>query len=64
MFVIEPGENGILRIRLAGYNFTDQTLDEETVVSQTALVGERVIWFKIDDYGDRYVGTLLLPEDY
>jgi len=64
MFVIEPGENGILRIRLAGYNFTDQTLDEDTVVSQTDLAGEKVIWFKIDDYGDRYVGTLLLPEDY
>ncbi len=64
MFVIEPGKNSKLRIRLAGYNFDDQTLDEETIVANTDLPGERVIWFKIDDYGDRYIGTLLLPEDY
>ena len=63
MFVIEP-DNGRLRIKLAGYSFLDQTLDEKSVVSTTDLVGENVIWFKIDDYGDRYIGTLLLPEDY
>jgi len=64
MFVIEP-ENGTLQIRLAGYSFQDQTLDEKTVVSQTDLVANNVIiWFKVDDYGDRYIGTLLLPEDY
>ena len=64
MFIVEPGQNDKLQIRLAGYSFQDQTLNEETVVSQTDLVGENVIWFKVDDYQDRYVGTLLLPEDY
>lgn len=64
MFVIEPDENGKLQIRLAGYHFEDQTLDEETIIARTDLAGENVIWFKIDDYGDRYIGTLLLPEDY
>ena len=65
MYVIEPDEKGRLQIKLAGYSFQDNTLDEETIISQTDLVaGEKVIWFKVDDYQDRYVGTLLLPEDY
>ena len=65
MFVIEPGKDNRLQIRLAGYKFEDGTLDEQTIISQTDLVGENVvIWFKIDDYGDKYIGTLLLPEDY
>jgi len=66
MYVIEPDEKGRLQIRLAGYSFQDNTLDEETIISQTDLVaGGKVIWFKIDDYGAAgYKGTLLLPEDY
>ena len=64
MYVIEPDENGKLQIRLAGYSFVDNQLDEETVIKRTDLPGDRVIWFKIDDYGDKYIGTLLLPEDY
>jgi hypothetical protein len=65
MFVIEPGDQGKLRIRLAGYKFEDGTLDEHTIISQTDLVADNVIiWFKIDDYGERYIGTMLLPEDY
>ena len=64
MFVIESGRDNRLQIRLAGYSFQDNTLDEETVISHTDLVGDKAIWFKVDDYGDRYIGTLLLPEDY
>jgi len=64
MFVIEPNENDMLQIRLAGYSYVDNRLDEETVVKLTDLSGNKVIWFKVDDYGDGYVGTLLLPEDY
>ncbi|MDP8269436.1 MAG: hypothetical protein P9L97_11980 [Candidatus Tenebribacter davisii] len=64
MFVIKSDKSGKLQIRLAGYSFVTNELDEETIISQTDLSGNRTIWFKVDDYGDRYVGTLLLPEDY
>lgn len=64
MYVIDPDGEGKLQIRLAGYSFTDQSLDEDTIVGQTDLPGDRIIWFKVDDYGEGYVGTLLLPEDY
>ncbi len=65
MFVIEPGKDNRLQIRLAGYSFEDRIQDEETVIFQTDLVGDNaIIWFKVDDYGDKYIGTLLLPEDY
>ncbi|MDP8269121.1 MAG: hypothetical protein P9L97_10365 [Candidatus Tenebribacter davisii] len=64
MFIVEPGQNNKLQIRLAGYSFITNELDEETIISRTEMVGEKVIWFKVDDYQNRYVGTLLLPEDY
>jgi len=64
MFVIEPDEQEKLQIRLAGYNFFTHELDEKTIISGTELPGERVIWLKVDDYGDVYIGTLLLSEDY
>jgi hypothetical protein len=60
MFVFETDGT----IRCAGYNFDTDVLDETTVVGFAVGVPEEVIWFKIDDYGDRYVGTFLLPEDY
>ncbi|MDP8269636.1 MAG: hypothetical protein P9L97_13010 [Candidatus Tenebribacter davisii] len=64
MYVIEPDEKGRLQIRIAGYSFITNELDEGTIISRTEMAGEKVIWFKVDDYQDRYVGTLLLPEDY
>jgi len=65
MFIVEPGQNNKLQIRLAGYSFITNELDEETVIARTNLVVKNnVIWFKVDDYQNRYVGTLLLPEDY
>ena len=64
MYIIEPDANRRLQIRLAGYNFMTDELDEETVIKRTDLKGNQVILFKVDDYGDSYVGTLLLPEDY
>jgi len=64
MFVFEAGEGGYLQIRLAGYNFQTNQLDETTIVAKTALKIDRKFWFKIDDYGDRYIGTFLFPEEY
>ena len=64
MYVIEPDANGKLQIRLAGYSYITNQLDEETIIASTELTSIKVIWFKIDDYGDKYIGTLLLPEDY
>lgn len=64
MLVFEPNETGYLQIRLAGYHFTTNQLDETTVVATTRLKIDRTFWFKIDDYGDRYIGTFLFPEEY
>lgn len=64
MMVFEPNDVGLLQIRLAGYNFDTNQLDETTIVAKTELKIDRPFWFKIDDYGDRYVGTFLFPEEY
>ena len=65
MFVFEP-EGEDIRVRAAGYSFSADELEENLIVSRfTPLLPiTDTVWFKIDDYGDRFLGTFLMPEDY
>ena len=63
MYVLESSNKGTI-IRAAGYkNFSDE-LDEETILRTINFVAHKKIWFKVDDYGDFYLGTFLYPEEY
>jgi hypothetical protein len=64
MLVFEPSEKGYLRVRLAGYSFIDNMLDEETVIAETRIKLNNTFWWKVDDYGEFYVGTFLFPDDW
>lgn len=65
MYVFEMPDPEYLHIRCAGYCLNDnETLDEKTIVFKTESLPIKRFWFKIDDYGDKYVGTFLFPEDY
>lgn len=64
MLVGEPCKNGGFQIRVAGYHFVTEELDEKTIlyVSQDQI--PQRFWMKTDDYGDYYVMTIMLPSDY
>jgi len=64
MLIFEPDKEGCLQVRLAGYHFETDHLDEETVILETKIKLERVFWWKVDYYGDHYVGNFLFPEDW
>ena len=63
MFVLEPKENET-EVRLAGYNFKTQLLNEDSIIAKLPIKINRRLWFKVDDYGTKFVGTLLYPEEY
>lgn len=64
MYVFETKDN-VMTIRCAGYDLaTDSVLDEETVLFKEESLPTPTFWFKIDNMGDKYVGTWLFPEDY
>ena len=63
MYVVEEASNKV-QIRAAGYRNFDGKLDEETVLKKCDFEIPKSLWFKIDDYGDCYVGTILFPEEY
>ena len=66
MLVIEE-KDGLTHFRSAGYDLQTQSkLDETTIISKVSikdLITEKV-WLKIDDYGDKFVATLLYPSEY
>lgn len=64
MLVFEMTENSYQQVRLAGYNFNTQELDENTVAYKAKSLPTDTFWFKIDDYEDYYVGTFLFPHEY
>ncbi len=64
MLVFEMTEDGYQQVRLAGYNFNTQELDEKTVAYKAKSLPTETFWFKVDDYGDYYVGTFLFPHEY
>jgi hypothetical protein len=63
MLVFEENKR-VMTIRSAGYRLDTQELDEETILHETDSLPTDTFWFKIDDYGDHYVGTFLFPEEY
>jgi len=73
MFVFEDNsETGFFQVRAAGYKLgEDSELDETTILHQFGLKMQKAgfkpgfkFWFKVDDYGDFFLGTFLLPEEY
>ena len=64
MLVFEMVENGFQQVRLAGYDFNTNELDEKTVVYKAKSLPTDTFWLKIDDYNDYYVGTFLFPHEY
>lgn len=65
MLVFEMADESTLQIRSAGYDLaTDSILDEESILLKTESLHVDKFFFKLDDYGDMYVGTFLMPEDY
>ena len=55
-----------MTVRLAGFNFEDPSNSEEMsgIVYEAGSMPIETFWFKVDDYGDRYIGTFLFPDEY
>lgn len=64
MLVFEMPDEGHYQVRLAGYHLRDDTLNETEVVFKTSSLHIEKFWLKVDDYGDKYIGTFLFPSDY
>lgn len=65
MQVFEPLDENTWQIRCAGYYFKTDVLDETTVLSKyPSNESLKRVWFKVDDYGHSYVGTILFPDEY
>lgn len=64
MLIFEMPDADHYQVRLAGYHFQTEVLDETTVAFKTKSLKIQTFWLKVDDYGDKYVGTFLLPEEY
>ena len=65
MLVFEMAREGRARIRLAGYDLaTNSVLDEKTVACSFDSLPIKKFFFKVDDYGNEYVGTFLFPSEY
>lgn len=63
MYVVENKE-GSSQIRAAGYRNFKGKLDETTILKKCDYQVPKTLWFKVDDYGDSYIGTILFPEEY
>ena len=64
MFVLSPTPNGQTSVRLSGYHFQTNKLNEKKIISTIRLEIPETIWFKVDDHGTNYIGTLLFPDEY
>lgn len=64
MLVFEMPDENHYQVRLAGYHLVTNVLDEKTVVFKTESLKIRTFWLKLDDYGNKYVGTFLFPDEY
>lgn len=65
MLVFEMSDETHMQIRSAGYDLaTDSKLDETTIIATYESLPIEKFWFKLDDYGDHYVGTFLFPSEY
>ena len=64
MYVFET-KNNIMKIKCAGYVLPENIeLDETTTITQFESLPTDKFWFKLDDYGDYWVGTFLFPNEY
>lgn len=63
MYVIENSKVSA-QIRASGYRDFIGKLDETTILKQCDYEIPKTIWFKVGDYGDCYMGTILFPEEY
>ena len=64
MFILSPNEGGKTEVRLAGYHFLTNELNEKKIISSLRIDIPEIIWFKVDDHGTHYIGTLLFPDEY
>ena len=66
MLVFEMADPKHLQVRSAGHDLTGETipLDEKTILGRYDSLDVKTFWFKIDDYGDHFVGTFLFPSEY
>jgi len=64
MLVFEMTDENHMQVRLAGYDMRDDTLYEQTIATTFKSLPTDTFWLKIDDYGDKYVGTFLFPYEY
>jgi len=67
MLVFEQPRKDRQRVRLAGY-FLDGPkrgeLDEETIAWSADSLETPTFWLKIDDEGESFTATFLMPEEY
>lgn len=64
MLIFEMNIDKCQQVRLAGYDFNTNKLDEETIAYRLKSTKIKTFWFKVDDYGQYYAGTFLFPEEY
>lgn len=65
MYIFEMADETHMQIRCAGYDLpTHSELDEETIVLRDKSLKIETFWCKLDDYGDKYVGTFLFPHEW
>lgn len=64
MLVFEMDGDDHMQVRLAGYDFNTEELDESTVALKFASLPIKTFWLKVNDYGEHFVGTFLFPEEY
>ena len=64
MLVFESDNIGDMEVRLAGYDFNTNILDETTVALKTKSLPAEKFWLKIDDYESYYAATFLFPDEY
>jgi hypothetical protein len=67
MLIFEMPDDEHFQVRLCGYRLDkgDQLYpDETTIAFKTKSLEIRTFWLKIDDFGDKFVGTFMFPEDY
>lgn len=64
MLVFEMVEDGFQQVRLSGYDFQTNILDEKTIAFKTKSLPTDTFWLKIDDLDDYYLGTFLFPDEY
>jgi hypothetical protein len=64
MLVFEMAGEGVQQVRLAGYDFRTNSLDEKTIAFKAKSLPTDTFWLKIDDLEIKYLGTFLFPDEY